>query len=193
MTLLVTIRPMTIEDLPCVEQWLREPHVARWWTLETTAVLEIRELRARVEGAPHAATSMRTVQMDGKPIGWCQWYRWGDYPKEAAAMGAADGEVGADYAIGDPRCIGRGVGTAMIGALVADIRRQHPDAGVVIAPEAQNAASRRVLEKNAFQLVAIRPIATEPHDRPMAIYRLAALSPPWSRPAGGAPATQAGP
>ncbi len=45
-------------------------------------------------------------------------------------------------------------------------------AGVLTAPEAANAASRRVLEKNGFRLAAVRPIATEPHGRPMAIYRL---------------------
>lgn len=173
MTRLVAIRPMTIEDLAIVEQWLREPHVARWWTPETTSAREIEKFRARVEGAPHSATKMRTVQLNGRPVGWCQWYRWADYPSDAAATGAADDEIGADYAIGDPLTIGRGVGTAMIAALVGEIRRRHRGAGIVIAPEARNAASRRVLEKNGFQLVGIYPIATEPHDRPMAIYRLA--------------------
>lgn len=172
MTPLVTIRPMTVEDLPSVEQWLREPHVARWWTPETTTAQEIEKFRARIEGGPRAATSMRTVELSGRPVGWCQWYRWGDYPAEAAATGATPDEVGADYAIGDPLRIGQGVGTAMIAALIAEIRRHHRDTGVVIAPEAENAASRRVLEKNAFQLVGIHPIVTEPHDRPMAVYRL---------------------
>jgi hypothetical protein len=45
---------------------------------------------------------------------------------------------------------------------------------VLIAPEAANVPSRRVLEKNGFHLVEVRPIATEPHRRPMAVYRLAA-------------------
>jgi hypothetical protein len=33
-------------------------------------------------------------------------------------------------------------------------------------------ASRRVLEKNGFHLVAVHPVATEASDAPMAIYRL---------------------
>lgn len=174
---LVTIRPMAIEDIPTVEDWLREPHVARWWTPETTAARETEKFRARVEGAPRAATKMRMVQLNGRPVGWCQWYRWADYPSDAAATGAADDEIGADYAIGDPHSIGRGVGTAMVAALVGEIRRHHEGKGIVIAPEAHNAASRRVLEKNGFQLVGVHPIATEPHDRPMAIYRLAPRAP----------------
>ena len=33
---------------------------------------------------------MLMVSQDGQSIGWCQWYRWADYPAEAAAMGAGD-------------------------------------------------------------------------------------------------------
>jgi RimJ/RimL family protein N-acetyltransferase len=48
-------------------------------------------------------------------------------------------------------------------------------AGVLTAPDAANAASRRVLEKNGFELVAVRPVATEPTNAPLATNRLAAL------------------
>jgi hypothetical protein len=47
--------------------------------------------------------------------------------------------------------------------------------GALTAPDAADAAARRVLEKNGFGLVAVRPVATEPTDAPMAIYRLASL------------------
>jgi len=41
-------------------------------------------------------------------------------------------------------------------------------------PDERNVASRRVLEKNGFELVAVKAIPSEPTDDPMAIYRLAA-------------------
>ncbi|MBO0814466.1 MAG: GNAT family N-acetyltransferase [Actinobacteria bacterium] len=85
-----------------------------------------------------------------------------------------EGEVGIDYAIVDPAWVGRGVGTKLIAALVAEVRRHHPGSGIRTTPEAANTASRRVLEKNGFELVAVRPVATEPTDAPMAIYRLTA-------------------
>ena len=106
------------------------------------------------------------------PVGWCQWYRWDDYPGEARELGTRPGEVGLDYALGDPRAPGRGLGTAMIAALVREVRRHQPGCGVVVEPEAANAASRRVLERNGFELVDVRPLAFEDGDRPMAIYRL---------------------
>jgi aminoglycoside 6'-N-acetyltransferase len=178
---------MTEADLPAIEAWLRLPHVARWWTPDNTAEAEIAKYRERVrqertsqertsperdhpDNTP--ATHMLMIILDVAPVGWCQWYRWADYPAEAEAVGAHDGEIGIDYAIGDPAQVGRGVGTAMIGALVTEIRRLHPAAGILTTPEAANMASRRVLEKNGFALVAVRPVATEAADAPMAIYRL---------------------
>lgn len=60
----------------------------------------------------------------------------------------------------------------MIAALVVEVRRHHPGAGVLVDPEAANEPSRRVLEANGFRLVAVRPVEGEPTDKPMAIYRL---------------------
>jgi hypothetical protein len=93
---------MTEVDLPAVEAWLRLPHVARWWTPDTTAEAEIAKYRERVRQNSKPATHMLMVTLDSTPIGWCQWYRWADYPADAEAMGARDGEIGIDYAIGDP-------------------------------------------------------------------------------------------
>ncbi len=169
---MIALRPMTESDLPALEAWLAQPHVARWWTADTTAEAELGQYRDRVHGQGDLDTIMLTVVRNELPIGWCQWYRWDAYPDEAAAMEALDHEVGIDYAIGDPSSVGRGVGTELIAALIAEVRRAHPGCGVLVAPDAANAASRRVLEKNGFELVAVRPVETEPSDRPMAIYRL---------------------
>jgi aminoglycoside 6'-N-acetyltransferase len=163
---------MTEGDLPAIAAWLALPHVARWWTAGTTAEAELAEYRHRVSDGADPATIMLMVLRDDVPVGWCEWYRWADYPAEAAEMGALDGEAGIDYAIGDPECVGRGLGTELIAALVAEVRRQQPGAGIMADPDAANTASRRVLEKNGFELVAVRPVATEPGDTPMAIYRL---------------------
>ena len=87
-------------------------------------------------------------------------------------MGSHDGEVGFDYAMGDPRMTGRGVGTTLVAALVRHVRLSHSGVGFLIAPDARNAPSRRGLEKYGFTLVAVRAVVTEPTDAPMAIYRL---------------------
>ena len=160
---------MVGRDLPAVEGWLRRPHVARWWAKDVTVEVELANIADTVTGP--SQTTILVVAEGGTDVGWCQWYRWSDYPDEARAMGAQPGEVGIDYAIGEPAAVGRGVGTALIRALVAEVRRHHAGAGVLVAPHAANLPSRRVLEKNGFVLVEVRPVATELSDDPMAIYR----------------------
>ncbi len=160
-------------DLPQLQAWLGQPHVARWWTPDTTAEAQVSLYRQRISGE-EPLTRMLVASEGGTPFGWCQWYRWGDYPDAALAMDALDGEIGIDYAIGDPERVGRGIGTGLIAAVLDEVWRHHPGAGVLVGPDATNLASRRVLEKNGFALVVVRPVASEPTDEPMAIYRLAA-------------------
>ncbi len=175
---MIALSPLTDGDLPRVAAWLQLPHVARWWLADTTAEEEIGKYRQRIGAESDPATRMLLVSLHDGPVGWCQWYRWADYPAEAAAMEASDGEAGIDYAIGDPARIGHGTGTMLVAALVAEVRRHHPGAGIMAGPDAANVASRRVLEKNGFHLVAERPVVTEPSDRPIAIYRLPATTKP---------------
>lgn len=169
---LVYLRPMGESDLEIVESWLRAPHVARWWLAHSSFETEFGSIRARMLGEADLATHMLIVTEHDRPIGWAQWYRWADYPTESAAIGALPGEVGIDYAIGDPAAVGRHVGTEMIAALVRHVRLGHPNAGILIGPAAENLPSRRVLERNGFQLVAVRPVSTETTNAPIAIYRL---------------------
>ena len=176
---MIELRPMTAGDLSRVAVWLAEPHVARWWLPDTTAEAELEGLRRRLLGLEDQHTRMLTIieraagpDRAGETIGWCQWYPYDAYPEEAQAVGARPGDCGIDYAIGEPVAIGRGLGTQLIDALVLEVRRHHPGCGVIVDPDAENRASRRVLEKNGFSLVAVRPVASEPGDTPMAIYRL---------------------
>jgi aminoglycoside 6'-N-acetyltransferase len=174
---MLSLRPMTEVDLPVVGAWLAFPHVARWWTPDTATAAETAKYRERVRQGSGSAVHMLMVTLDGEPVGWCQWYRWADHPADGEAVSVHEGEIGIDYAIGDPAQVGRGVGTTLIAALASEVRRHHPGAGIVTFPDAANTASRRVLEKNGFVLVAVRPVAREAGDAPMAIYRLSPAAP----------------
>jgi RimJ/RimL family protein N-acetyltransferase len=169
------LRPMELSDLALVERWLTEPHVAQWYLAGSSLEHELADIGRSVAGEQPVAM---LVAIDGdRPIGWCQWYLCADDPEWAAEIGAADGDVGIDYAIGEPAAVGRGVGTELVAALVRVVRAAHPSCGIVADPEAHNAASRRVLEKNGFALAAVTAMDSEPTDEPMAIYRLAGNPP----------------
>jgi aminoglycoside 6'-N-acetyltransferase len=164
-------RAMREADLELVDGWLREPHVARWHLVGSTIDHELDKLQGAIVG--QQPTHALLVIERGRPIGWCQWYLCADYPDHAAAVGAGPEDIGLDYAIGDPARVGKGVGTTLIAELVVNLWKRHPRAGLIADPEADNLASRRVLEKNGFQLVREARLATKPTDAVMAIYRRA--------------------
>jgi aminoglycoside 6'-N-acetyltransferase len=163
---------MRSADLDQVGEWLRQPHVAGWYLSASTVKEELDDLRQSISDVQ--PTEVLVVSQEGRPIGWCQWYRCADYPEYAGGVGAGPGDIGIDYAIGEPTMVGRGVGTDLVAALVVHVRLRYPAAGIIADPETGNMASRRVLEKNGFTLLAERPVASEPTMGPMAIYRLAA-------------------
>ena len=169
---MLALRDMRAEDLALVARWLAEPHVARWYLAGSSVDREIDDLRLSVTGAQPVHVLL--VLEDETVIGWCQWYRCDIDPQWAADIGAGPGDLGIDYAIGEPARVGRGLGTTLVAALVRRARAEHPDAALMSDPDARNVASRRVLEKNNFQLTAVKSIASEPTDDPMAIYRLPA-------------------
>ena len=167
---MVELRPMEPGDLALVERWLAEPHVARWYLAGSSLEAELEDIRRSVSGAH--AVHMFIVLLDGEPVGWCQWYLCDVDPTWAAEIGAEPGDCGIDYAIGEPGRVGGGTGTALITALVRLVRATRPGCGIVANPDERNAASRRVLEKNGFELVMIRAMVSEPTEDPMAVYRL---------------------
>ena len=165
------LRSMRAADLGLVRMWLGRPHVARWYLAGSTLERELDELRESVAG--EQPTQALVALERGRPIGWCQWYLCSDYPDHAAGVGAEPGDIGLDFAIGDPARTGKGEGTRLIAALIAHIRERRPAAGLIADPEAANVASRRVLEKNGFRLVREGAVGSERTAAAMAIYRLA--------------------
>jgi aminoglycoside 6'-N-acetyltransferase len=165
------LRELQAGDLPLVATWLVRPHVARWFLAGSSLEAELDALRQKAGGAGDLHALM--VLVDDEPIGWCQWYLCSVDAAWAADVGAAPDDVGIDYAIGDPDRTGRGVGTALVAALVERVRAGHPACALTADPDARNTASRRVLEKNGFALVAVGSLPSEPTDDPVAVYRLA--------------------
>lgn len=164
------LRRIELADVDLIAGWLSVPEVSRWYLEGSTVADEVEGLHRCASGIE--PTEVLMVVDSEVPIGWCQWYLCRDYPDHAAGVGAEAGDVGIDYAIGDPVRHGKGVGTELVATLVAHIRQRHPDAGVIADPQAANIGSRRVLEKNGFRLRGVRSVASERTPSPMAIYRL---------------------
>ena len=150
----VTLRDMDEDDLPLLVHWLAQPHVVRWW-YETPTLDQARaKYLPRLAGAD--STHMLIVVGDGVPIGLAQWYEWDEEPADRDNNRVGPGELGVDYTIGELGACYRGLGTEMVARLLELLRERYP-AGtpVSVTPEAANLPSRRILEKNGFELVEV--------------------------------------
>jgi aminoglycoside 6'-N-acetyltransferase len=148
--LLVSLRAMTRGDLPDVVRWRSSERVRKWWDADGEPDLASVTARygPRIDGM--TPTRMWVVEAQGRSVGFCQDYRVRDYP-EYAVLTPDPNAVAVDYAIGDDRFTGRGIGTRMLWVWMAGARRRYPDVTTYFSsPDHRNEASLRVLEKVGF-------------------------------------------
>jgi len=146
----VALRAMTRGDLPDLARWRGSDHVRRWFAADGEPDLETvtEKYGPRIDGM--SPTRMWIVEANGRSVGFCQDYRVRDYPQYAVVAPEPDA-VAVDYAIGDEKFVGRGIGTRMMWAWLASARRRYPDVTAYFSsPDHRNAASLRILEKVGF-------------------------------------------
>ena len=71
---MVTLRPMRPEDLALVEQWLGEPHVARWYLAGSSLEAELEDIGLSVSGdagGAHVRGRSTTASRSGGASGTC--------------------------------------------------------------------------------------------------------------------------
>lgn len=108
----LSFRPMGREDLPLLQAWMAQPHVAEWWddAVETIEGVEAK-YAARVEGVNHVAPWV--MEIEGTAIGFVQWY-WVEDEASGSRASILTGTVAIDLAIGDADYIGQGHGRRLI-------------------------------------------------------------------------------
>jgi len=90
------------------------------------------------------------IEVDGQPAGLIQRYRHRDEPEWDRAVGIPDA-AGIDDYLGEPALVGQGIGTAAIAAFAAGTFARYPEVEwIIAAPQQDNTASWRALEKAGF-------------------------------------------
>jgi aminoglycoside 6'-N-acetyltransferase len=142
----IEFRPLTLDHLPQVEEWLRSEHVARWWSEPIEK--ELAEYRDAIEG--REPTDHYLIVVDGRPIGMIQTYLVSDYPEWDVVVQVGEGVAGVDLLIGEEELIGRGLGPQILGRFVRDVVTAP---AVVASVEVANRRSWRAFEKAGFRHV----------------------------------------
>lgn len=150
-------RTLTPADFALLGQWLAQPHVRRWWYHDVDAASIERDFGPTARG--EVAAEDLLVSADDVPVGLVQRIRWADWPEYVAQvrpiLAVSAEAMSLDYFIGDPNRVGRGLGTAMVRAIIAATWVDHPRADSIVIPvAAANRASWRALEKAGMVRVA---------------------------------------
>ncbi len=88
--------------------------------------------------------------MDGKFIGFCQFYEYRHSGESWHGNIEIDGTYSIDYLIGDTEYLGRGFGKAIIQALIEKIKTQLSTKRIIVQPEPENKASCNTLLSCGF-------------------------------------------
>ena len=155
----ITFRRLTEDDLPTMHKWLNEPGVVRWWEGDDVSWAGV--VRDYGSGSDEHVEHW-IASVDGRDVGWIQCYPTAEEPEEAEpwwALGVDRTAAGIDYLVGDPVDRGRGIGSAMIRAFLAEVVfGRHPGwTQACAAPEAANLASWRALGRAGFRFAGVVP------------------------------------
>lgn len=149
----VEFRPLREADLPMLARWLSTPDWVRWWA----PPIPLDEVRAKYlpRIAGEDPVDGYVVVVDGRPIGYIQWYRVGDHPDAAGIFGLdperADATAGIDFGIGEADMTGHGHGRAILGRFVEDVVLRAPGiTACFVDPDPENEKAVRCYRAAGF-------------------------------------------
>lgn len=141
----LTLTPFTEGDMPTMKRWLSKERVLRWYTEPGEWIRELEERDGEFSFVRHFI-----ARLGGRPVGFGQYYACADAGEADYAAYPAAGTYSIDYMIGEDDCVGRGLGAALVSALVTAVFAL-PDAMLIaVKPDDGNAASRACLTSNGF-------------------------------------------
>lgn len=180
-------RPVEAADFPLLADWLARPHVHRYWHHDFTPEGVAKDFGPGTRG--EEAGEDLLVFVDGRPTALVQRSRIADYAEDfeefRRIVEVPPGAVTIDYLIADQSRTGRGLGTAIIRAVVADTWSTYPDCpAIIVGVVAGNIASWRALEKAGFRRIAEGDMEPDnPIDPPLHV--ISRIDRPEGRPSRG--------
>jgi RimJ/RimL family protein N-acetyltransferase len=141
---MIDFRPLAQADLPMLLEWLRRPHVARWWQPEPT----LSELEADYLSGGSTRACIATLQ--GEPLGFIQSYVAMDSGEGWWEDVKDPGRRGIDQFLADGSRLGQGLGSRMVVAFVDRLFQDPAVSSVQTDPSPDNERAIRCYRRAGF-------------------------------------------
>lgn len=142
---MLELTPLTDADVNLLKRWLFAPHVAKWYAQPQDWLDEVAKRNDEYRWLHHFI-----ARCDGRPIGFCQYYAYRDGGETWHGRMDTAGVYSIDYMIGEADCIGKGLGKAVVQALIERIRLHEDAVRIIVQPEPENRASCATLAACGF-------------------------------------------
>jgi len=140
-------------DIGALVRWRAQPHVHQWWDPDEDAP-DYDEVAAKYGSLTHPSskTTPCIIELDGRPIGYLQFYKWCSWADAALECGIDfdDDTYGLDVLLGEPELIGRGVGSRAVALAAAYLETERAASWVSLTTEETNVRAQRAYEKAGF-------------------------------------------
>jgi RimJ/RimL family protein N-acetyltransferase len=147
----MSFRPLTLNDLPILCDWVNRPHVAEWWDSPNT-LDDIRDEYLPVISGT-SSTKAYIVYLGQEPAGFIQSYTvmgsgegWWEDEQDPGARGI-------DQFLADSERLNQGLGTAMIRRFLAQLFSDPRVTKVQTDPAPTNSRAIRCYIKAGFEAV----------------------------------------
>jgi aminoglycoside 6'-N-acetyltransferase len=149
----LTLRNLSRGDIPLLVEWRAHPDVHEWYGggPRTTDHFERRYF------AENDPIERCIVILEGRPIGYLQFYEYTDDWRPAIGLGADEEAWGIDLFIGETELHGRGIGSRLVAAVAAWLAVQRGASRVVVDPHVKNERAIRAYRRAGFRKVRLLP------------------------------------
>ena len=144
------------DDFALIMRWRAMPHVHEWWDPDDPAPDMDEVLRHyRPTTDPQYPTSGCVIELDGRPVGYLQFYRWADWIHDSSThVGAEipleDDPWGLDIYIGEPDLVGRGLGSRAVALACRHLSEGRGVRTVMLTTEVGNLRAQAAYERAGF-------------------------------------------
>ena len=143
----IAFRPVVLEDLPLIHNWMNQPHVIPFWDL----AYDMERMRQHLQKAiadPHQ--TLYIGLLDDVPMSYWESY-WADDDIVAQYYLAHPADQGIHLLIGPPEFLGKGYALPLLRAMTA-FQFQHSETlKVVSEPDSRNQKMSHVFKRCGFE------------------------------------------